>query len=251
MYDIEYLKFIYEDNIECYETIDSTNEEAKRKVGIKKQDYIIVADEQTSGKGRKGRVFYSPSNEGIYVTFIHYTDKQLEDVLQVTTALAVIVRRAIYDTYGISCKIKWVNDLYYNNKKVSGILCECIMKNSEINKNVIICGVGINISTNLFPDFLNEKAGSISEINDPIKNSQIIMKIEHGLKDFYDGKLDYMKEYVENSLVFGKEVELFDQKGGILSGTVYGFDEKGAIKIKEKSGEVKTINSGEISLVMK
>lgn len=251
MYDIEFLKNNLENKLIYFDTIDSTNEEAKRRIQRETEDYIILAAGQTAGRGRKGRDFYSPKNQGIYVTFTHYTEKNIEEVIHVTTALSVIVRRAILETYGISCKIKWVNDLYYKDKKVCGILCECILPDSNDDRTAIICGIGINISTDSFPDDLQNKAGNISDVDDALKNSEIILLIEKGLKEFYNESLNYMDDYIDNSLVIGKEVELFDQNGKILSGLVKDFDENGAIMIEDNSGRVKTINSGEISLVMK
>ncbi|MBO4346516.1 MAG: biotin--[acetyl-CoA-carboxylase] ligase [Lachnospiraceae bacterium] len=252
--------------IEYLDEIDSTNDEAKRRV-LKgnNEDFTLVASSQTAGKGRKGRSFYSPKDTGLYLTFTHFSEEGLEDNLKVTTASSVIVRRAIKNVLNIDCGIKWVNDLYYNDRKICGILCECMLKDSfGTDRNAIITGIGINLSTECFPEEISSKAGSLidrskseySDGNDFISIDVIRKKladeIVSGLKDFFLNRdlSAYMDEYLSASLVVGKEVELSDAKGVFAKGIVKGFTNEGELILKEKDDSIKIINSGEISLVI-
>ena len=245
-------------NVEILDETDSTNEEAKRRIqsGFSK-DFVLVAREQTKGKGRKGRSFYSPKDTGIYFTFAHFSESDLSEDLKVTIASSVITAKALKDELGIDCKIKWVNDLYFNNKKVSGTLCEGLLKNTFGNeKNVIIVGIGINISTVDFPDDISQKAGSVLD-NDQISlkddyKDRIIINLTNALFEFFKNPRldDYLQFYLDNSLVLNKEVELSDASGVIDRGIVEGFDEKGAIIIKNSKGITSKYDSGEISLFM-
>ena len=154
MYNKNYLDEKVKVNTKILDEIDSTNEEAKRRIkGGATEDFVLVARKQTAGKGRKGRSFYSPKDTGIYLTYTHFTDEAAENVLKVTVVASVIAAKTIKDTLNLDCGIKWVNDLYLNGKKVSGTLCEYIFKGTyENEKNAVIVGIGINLSTEDFPE---------------------------------------------------------------------------------------------------
>ena len=255
MYNKNYLNEKVKYNIDILDEIDSTNEEAKRRIkdGVK-EDFVLVARKQTAGKGRKGRSFFSPKDTGIYLTYTHFTDEAAENVLKVTVATSVIAAKTIKETLNIDCGIKWVNDLYLNGKKVSGTLCEYIFKGTyENDKNAVIVGIGINLSTEDFPEEISEKAGSlISDNKDNTVYDDIVIGIANGLNSFFEScDLNaYLPLYKELSIVLGKEVELSDASGVFDSGRVTDFDENGAIILVNKNGEKKVFDSGEISLFM-
>ena len=251
--------------IEYLDEIDSTNEEAKRRVlkGIN-EDFVLVASSHTAGKGRKGRSFYSPKDTGLYLTFTHFSEDGLEDNLKVTTASSVIVKRAVKKILNIDCGIKWVNDLYYNDKKICGILCECMLKDSfGTKRNAIITGIGINLSTDCFPEDISSKAGSLisverteypdnkDRVSVDLIREKLADEIVSGLKEFFLNRdlTSYMEEYLSSSIVLGREVELSDAKGFFAKGVVEGFTHDGELILKENGSE-KIINSGEISLVI-
>ena len=254
MYNKNYLDEKVKVNTEILDEIDSTNEEAKRRIKAgAKEDFVLVARKQTAGKGRKGRSFYSPKDTGIYLTFTHFTDEAAENVLKVTVATSVIAAKAIKDTLNIDCGIKWVNDLYLNGKKVSGTLCEYIFKDTyENDKNAVIVGIGINLSTEDFPEDISEKAGSlVSENKDNTCYDDIVIGIANGLNSFFENcdLKSYLPLYKELSIVLNKEVELSDASGVLDRGTVTDFDDNGAIIIENKNGK-SVYDSGEISLFM-
>ena len=255
MYNKNYLKEKVKVNIDILDEIDSTNEEAKRRIkGGAGEDFALVARKQTAGKGRKGRSFYSPKDTGIYLTFTHFTNDSPENVLKVTVATSVIAAKTIKDTLNIDCGIKWVNDLYHNGKKVSGTLCEYIFKDTfENDKNAVIVGIGINLSTEDFPEEISDKAGSlVADNKDNSVYDDIVIGIANCLCSFFEScNLNtYLPLYKELSIVLGKEVELSDASGVLDSGRVIDFDDNGAIILVNKNGENKTYDSGEISLFM-
>lgn len=290
MYNEAYIKHSISIPITIFEEIDSSNEEAKRRIAEgANEDFALVSKAQTAGKGRKGRSFYSPKDTGIYLTFVHFSDNNVEDDLSVTVCSSVLVKNAIKESLNIECGIKWVNDLYYKEKKICGILCECVLKGSLNNaKNAIIVGIGINLSTSDFPEEIMDKAGSLidnkkynhddtcsivdnnkingknSDYSDIAKGNNknnvpnqgsvpdsIVISIINGLSDFFANKpiADIMEEYRNSSIITGKTVELSDAKGTIAKGTVEGFDDTGAI-IVNCDGDICLFNSGEISLIV-
>ena len=145
------------------DSIDSTNNEAKRMTANGfRRDALIVANEQTKGRGRLGRDFYSPKNTGVYMTFLFSTNIKLSSAVSVTTATAVAVVRAIESLTKAKPMIKWVNDVYIGDKKACGILTEAVTDFETGSVQSIIIGIGINISTEEFPEELGGVATSLN-----------------------------------------------------------------------------------------
>ena len=128
-----------------YTEIDSTNKEAKKYVSEGGAlPAMILADRQTAGRGRMGRSFYSPANTGIYMSIILRPNLTVMDSILVTTSSSVAICDAIRKVTGIECQIKWINDIYLNNKKVGGILTESCGNLNDSNIDYLILGIGIN-----------------------------------------------------------------------------------------------------------
>src|SRR5574344_1418381 len=150
---------------EYFDSIDSTNTEAKRQLNsLQDKKYHLwdekglVAGQQTSGRGRLGRKFYSPENTGIYFSII-YSSREIINPGIITATAAVAVCRAIEKIYNVSAKVKWVNDVFVNNKKVCGILTEGIVNSKTLKIEAAIIGRGINIIFNKnLPEELDRKS---------------------------------------------------------------------------------------------
>ncbi|MBR6501944.1 MAG: biotin--[Clostridia bacterium] len=131
-------------NLFAFKKIDSTNIYAKTLASEGYKDgTVVVAREQTAGKGRLGRTFFSKRG-GLYFSVILRPYKSLNDTVFITTAAAVAAARAIEKVSGKKCEIKWVNDIYINNKKVCGILTEGAIT-PDGSLDYAILGVGINL----------------------------------------------------------------------------------------------------------
>ena len=131
-----------------FNSTDSTNTQARRILSSKHSErMLIVANEQTNGRGRLGRSFYSPADTGIYMTYSFYTEKTCNNIARITTAASVAVAKAL----NCDAKIKWVNDLYCNDRKICGILTESF--SSAMGKGLyVLVGIGVNLTTESFPD---------------------------------------------------------------------------------------------------
>lgn len=236
-----------------YDTIDSTNEEAKRKIiAGESGDFLLVAKEQTKGKGRKGRGFYSPKDTGVYMSFVHVGNSCIEDNLKVTSAAAVIVRNAISDEFQIECDIKWVNDLYHKGMKVCGILCECLLPDDERKETGIIVGIGININTDIFPDDIANKAGSVLAKNTECNIQGLIVKISEILSEFFDDPYGYsfIEDYRKYSCCIGKRAVLSDGAGELCEGLVKGITDEGYLILEKDDKTTEVFSSCEISLLI-
>lgn len=228
-----------------YDVIDSTNLEAKRliKSGAKLQ-LIITADTQTAGKGRMGRQFYSPDKTGLYMSFVYEPETDFQDSVTVTSAAAVAVVRAIRELTDLNPKIKWVNDIYVYDKKVAGILTEAVTG----ERTSIIVGIGVNITTNEFPDEIKDTATSLKQSVD--KNVLLECIVKH-LVELINGlpQRTFLAEYKEKSMVIGKEV-YFIKNGVKKEGMAVDINQDGGLIVQTPDG-CETLNTGEITLRVK
>ena len=180
MLDLNFLKdALKELDIVYFDKIDSTNSEAKRNIisGFREKR-LYIASCQTDGRGRMGRSFYSPPKTGIYLSFAFPAPEIVNDVVSLTSKSAVAVTEAIESLTDIALKIKWVNDIYLAGKKICGILSESIVT----DRNYIIIGIGINLSTNSFPDEIASSAGSLN--CDSLSETELIYKIAKNMLFF-------------------------------------------------------------------
>ncbi len=141
-----------------YPSVDSTNTEAKRliKSGMA-APFLVTADYQSAGRGSKGRSFFSPAGTGIYMSLTVAANIS-PDTVKITSSAAVAVKAAAERLSGKRLRIKPINDIYLEDKKICGILCETVYDGSE--NAFVIVGVGMNVNTAVFPDELTS-AGSL------------------------------------------------------------------------------------------
>ncbi|MGP1587415.1 MAG: biotin--[acetyl-CoA-carboxylase] ligase [Treponemataceae bacterium] len=247
-------------HIECFDTIDSTNSYAKRILGSGKviKNSLIAAESQTAGRGRMGRVFYSPSKTGIYLSIIYNPKEKIVEPAKITAFSAVALCRVINRLYKVNPKIKWVNDIYLNGKKVAGILTEGF-SNFETGfiENVII-GIGVNIfdNPNFFPKEISKIAGSIFEkekLSDiSVSRCQFIAEIAGEVLSIFSEKPEsVMQEYKDFSFLTGKKVNvhpIIDDPDSSYEAKVIGIDDNACLIVQLKDGSKKLLNSGEVTL---
>ena len=232
----------------AYDVIDSTDLAAKRLAG---GDFsgraLFAANEQTAGRGRLGRSFYSPAGNGLYLSFLFSSSAPLEELGAVTPYAAVAVAGAIESACGTTgIGIKWVNDLLIDGKKICGISAEAMTPMNDGGENRIILGVGINLRSDGFPEELKEIAGALGCT---VNRCALAAGIATRLARFADDPRDrsFMAEYTARSVVIGKRVRL-NKWGDTVEGTVRGFDENGGLLLDVGEKEPRLFTGGEISL---
>lgn len=225
-----------------FDTVGSTNDVAKELCKGDGKQYLVLANTQTSGRGRQSKTFFSPEGSGLYFSLTVNTDTPDFDFTGVTCAVSVAVARAIEKLTNLKPQIKWVNDIYIGGKKVCGILVQAVNDGGRITRLVI--GVGINISTAEFPDELKEIAGSLNKkIDRSILATEIVNNIFELLKQRPN---EYLGEYKQKSNVLGKEI-IYYQNNTAHPATAVDIDEKGGLVVDENGRKI-TLTSGEISL---
>ena len=240
--------------IQYFERVDSTNTFAK-KILMEGESYpdIIIANEQEQGRGRLGREFYSPKGTGIYCSFILDPFIKIENSILVTVAASVAVSRAIEKVTKKDTQIKWINDIYIDDKKVCGILTEAVTDFETGIIGKIILGIGINFNTpsESFPDEITDRASSVfmDDTFGVTRNqliAQLIIEIDECMNDIENDEI--IKYYRNKSLVLGKMLEItyFGQEKPI-QGKAVDIDRNGFLIIETKNGLL-TLNSGEVSI---
>ena len=222
--------------------IDSTNLEAKRMARVVANEAVLLlAESQTAGKGRMGRSFYSPKSTGLYMSYMYTPKTDFSDSVTVTAAASVAVARAIEKLTDLKPSIKWVNDIFIDGKKVSGILTEAVT-----GQNVkIIVGIGVNITTDDFPEDVSAIATALkTKLDRNVLAVEIIKHLQELIEEL--PQRTFIDDYRKKSCVLGREVTFF-KNGDQTHGTAVDIDRDGGLIVETQNGNV-TLNTGEITL---
>lgn len=233
--------------VRVFDTIDSTNNEAKRMMESGFSGFaILAAEEQTGGRGRLGRSFYSPAATGLYFTVIVPPCFPSAEATLLTPAAAVAAVRVLERVSGKELKIKWVNDVYKGDKKICGILAEAVLDMEKGGFSGFAVGIGINLSTEDFPKDIADIAASLKTDAD---RNEIAASIARELFAFAKNlsAREFLAEYRAHSYVTGKEI-YFIKDGEKQNATAIGIDDDGGLTVKLENGEVTTLRGGEISV---
>ena len=233
-----------------FETIDSTNDYAK-KIALEELDgTVIITEEQTKGRGRVGKQWYSKSGEGIWMSIILKPDIIPQKAPFITLIAGASIVKAL-NKLGVETFIKWPNDITINNKKVAGILTEL---SAEVDKiNYIVLGIGINTKTMKFSQEISEIATSLYKEGYEISRVDIVKAI---LEEFEKLYLQYVNENVRKetlsicrkySAIIGKDIYLIkeDEKELVRCLDV---NDDGNLIVRNENNIIQEIISGEISI---
>lgn len=249
------------DPLFVFQTIDSTNQHAKRlAVEGARHGTVVLADEQTGGRGRLGRSFYSPKGTGLYISFILRPTAVASLAPAVTTAASVAVSRALAQTYGIETQIKWVNDIYYQGKKICGILAEAVSDFQTGAIEALILGIGINIDLpeGGFPEELTSVAGTlfpnppsletVQTLKKPTRN-QLAAAIMDQIEEVYvkNEFASLLPEYRERCFILGREITVF-RGNETFPARAIDVEENGGLIVETIDGKIEILRSGEITI---
>ncbi|MBQ1467799.1 MAG: biotin--[Solobacterium sp.] len=205
---------------------------------------VVLAEEQTAGRGRRGHSFFSPDS-GFYYTYIYRPGDAEKAIRYATICTAVAAAEAIDQWCGIKVSIKWVNDLFYRKRKIAGILCEA-PRRPDGELSGIVIGIGINCFAQEFPEELREIAGTL-ELEDGDRSvlaGILTNRLAYWLNHIGDELLESYRRY---SLILGKQVS-FQRDDQVYTGIAAEINAEGNLIVE--CGEKRyLLNSGEISLL--
>ena len=241
-------------NITIFEELDSTNNYLK-KLGSQgeKENQLIIALSQTCGRGRMGRSFYSPNGTGIYFSLLLHPEFSAEKSLFLTVMAAVSVAETAMKYNENDVKIKWVNDIYIDGKKVCGILTEGAI-NSDKNLDYAVVGIGINVVApeKCFPEDIKDIATAIFPGNtEEYIKEKIVADVVNRFFKMYNGvDNDYISRYKEYSYLTGKEINIISGET-TRPATVIGITDDCHLLVKNVKGKIEEISSGDVSVRLK
>ncbi len=236
--------------LEVFDTISSTNDYLLKKEKNKNKDIkICVAEEQTKGRGRRGKSWISPKFKNIYFSLNSYLKKEDLSGLSIAVALSV---SEVLTKINVMSLIKWPNDLLVGNKKICGILIETA-KVGELTKVVI--GIGINVNME-YSELIDQEWTSIKlEKKQSVDRNSIITEMINQLcitlNKFEQEEFDYfLKKFTSFDLLKDKEFSLKDKPKETFIGK--GIDNKGLLIAQNlKDQRIVKFSSGEVSLKLK
>ncbi|MBE5922203.1 MAG: biotin--[acetyl-CoA-carboxylase] ligase [Lachnospiraceae bacterium] len=235
----------------AFVTVDSTNLVLKRELERLPHGTLAIAEEQTFGRGRRGRSWQSPAGTGVWMSLLIKNLPKTDKAPMITIVAALAVARALREISDADCLIKWPNDIVLGGRKICGILTEmCTTENGQMG---IIVGIGINISQCEFPAELAQTATSLKiETGCEFDRLEIVGRIMCHFEDLYrqflqGGDLQNLQEEYNQLLVnAGKEIQIISEHDP-FRGIGIGIDAQGRLLV-ESGGTVKAVLSGEVSV---
>ena len=191
-----------------------------------KEGQVAIADEQTNGRGRLGRQFFSPKGRGIYMSVLLRPDDKAYEMAPLTAWVAVAVANAIEAVSGVRPGVKWVNDLVLNGKKICGIMTELAVKEDSNKVDYIIVGIGINLS------------GTQEEFPEELQKMSENWQIETS---------KYLEQYRNDCVTIGKEVRVLSPEGE-RAATALSVEGDFSLRVRYDVGTVERVYSGEVSV---
>lgn len=240
--------------MEILPTVDSTNSYTWKKAGEGAKDgYTVIAREQTVGRGRTGRVFFSPKETGIYIsTLLRPIGYNANQALQITTMAAVAICEAIEEVSDSHPQIKWVNDVFIHGKKVCGILTEASFSLESGLLDYAVLGLGMNVYSPMdgFPKEIQKIAGAISETPKTDFKNQLAAAFLRHFVEYYK-KADqkaYISKYREYSLLINKDIYVIQGKEK-KKALAYDINEDCQLLVRYEDGTQEKLSYGEVQIV--
>jgi BirA family biotin operon repressor/biotin-[acetyl-CoA-carboxylase] ligase len=228
----------------------STNSLAKDlALSGEKEGTVVISEEQTEGKGTKGRSWHSARKKGLYLSVILYPSRPDISLLSLLTGLAA--SDAIFSSLDTKISLKWPNDLVWKGKKLGGILCESGYLGNRVNYAILGMGLNVNHERGDFPEEIRQRAVSLKLITEEdINEEQLLENLWQALNHWYGQFLLERREGIVNAfqkkslLPLGREVTV-DMDGEKISGIYRGINLQGGL-ILESKGEKKILFSAEV-----
>ena len=214
---------------------------------------VLIANEQTEGRGRHGKSFYSPADTGIYMSVLLRPDFKADKAFFITAGAAVSVVRAIKKVCGIEAGIKWINDIMLNGKKICGILTEAVTDFESGSLQYAVMGLGVNISRPKggFPSEISDIASSLYSEEAAGNELKCALAAEI-LNNFFDicerMSVDKLtEEYKSYSVVLGKRIRVISSNTEYYA-TAVDIDKNARLIVRDENGDMHTLSSAEVSV---
>lgn len=241
-------------HIHFEEVLSSTQKIAHTLAGDgAKEGTIVVADQQTSGRGRLARAWYSPKQTGIWMSMILRPKIPINKTPQLTLLTAVALIQAIEEVTGLTPEIKWPNDILINGKKIVGILTELQAEADRVHSVIIGVGMNVNHTLDQFPEELQAIATSIAaETGKQADRAQVIQAIMMNFEKLYTSYLVHgfkpVKLLWESYAISLNKNLIARTLQGTIRGRAIGIDDEGVLLLETNEGNIEKIYSADIEI---
>lgn len=236
-----------------FDSIGSTNDEALAWAASGAKDFsIVIADEQTRGRGRLHRTWHTPKGSALAVSLILRPDEKTKTLLSRSVGLAAVSIADSLLTMGLSAQIKWPNDVLLNQKKVAGILVESVWSGAEVDSLVI--GMGINVYQSSTPpdDSLRLPATSIEDElgKEPLKREEILLNILTALISWREKMItkEFLQTWEERLAFRNQQVHTIVDGNISSTGILEGLESDGSLRLRDEHGKSVIVHFGDVSL---
>lgn len=242
--------------INLYQTVDSTNTRLRAAAfDGAPEGTVLIADEQTAGKGRLGRSFHSPLRNGVYMSVLLRPQLPFDRIHFLTILTAVCVTEAIRTVAGLDTQIKWVNDILLNGKKLCGILSEAAVVGESGSLDFVVVGIGINVgSTTDFPALPGNVAGSLGDATGAkLSRCALIAEVLNNMERYYYSYVatqdsgPFLSLYRDALAFLGEEV-VVTQGSAAYPATATDLSANGGLVVRLEDGSLRELTSGEVSV---
>lgn len=242
-------------SIELHEEVTSTNDLAKiYGVNHPSQTHLIIARKQSQGRGRYGKSFHSEIANGLYTSIlIPIKGIDIENIPLITIATATAMSESIEELYGKTLEIKWVNDLFYQGRKVSGILCEAISDLESMSISAVVVGLGLNLAGGFdqADEHVQSVAGTLfgEELPEDFNYNQLISLYMNKLMGYISELEDrhFIRYYSDHLLGINSKVS-YESNGEQREGIIRGINQQGHLLVELGDGQLEELFGQEIHL---
>ncbi len=245
--------------VDCYDRLDSTNSRVKELAERgEPEGTLVVAEEQTAGKGRRGRDWSSEPGVGIWMSLLLRPEMRPQEISCLTLVTALAVAEGIRWACGVSTQIKWPNDVILHGKKLCGILTEMSSERDYIH--YVVVGIGINANTSVFPEDIGKKATSVRlETGEKVDRPAVIAAVWEAFTCYYrkylrTGDMTLLQEEYNRQLInLNRQVRVYygmienADREQTETGIARGIDREGALLVETEQG-IRAVVSGEVSV---
>lgn len=248
---------LFAGKVRVEECVDSTNTRLKAAAAAgASTGSVLIAEEQTGGRGTHGRAFQSPRGEGLYLSvLLRPRLTRLEDLLTLTGWVGVAARDGVERASGAPVRIKWLNDLYLNGRKLCGILTELSFLGESGEPDYVVAGMGVNMSQTaetFRAQGLGDIATSLALEGFPVEPNRLavclLTALDQLVRDFPDKRADYLDSYRAHCVTLGRRVS-FETADGLKTGTASGVDGQFALLAAGDDGRDYTVSSGTVTML--
>ncbi len=248
---------LFAGKVQVEPVVDSTNTRLKALAAAgAPTGTVLIAEEQTGGRGTHGRSFQSPRGDGLYLSVLLRPRLiRLEDLLTLTGWVGVAARDAVERASGAPVRIKWLNDLYLNGRKLCGILTELSFLGESGEPDYVVAGMGVNMSQTadaFRAQGLGDIATSLALEGFPVEQNHLavclLTALDKMVRDFPGRRADYLEHYRAHCVTLGRRVS-FETQAGLLTGTASGVDGSFALRVRGDDGADYAVSSGTVTML--